>query len=118
MTGSERPSPEQLLKKEASPAVLWGRDGALNYRAWGRARRGYRLSRDRGSNRAWITKVMAVALLLTNMNAQFAGLIIPALCYLRKSDSYNVVQRCTAYLCIVAGSGNMAIGCLSALLSS
>ena len=44
MTGSERPSPEPLLKKEASPAVL-GRgensgnalkpSNALNYRAWG-----------------------------------------------------------------------------------
>ena len=44
MTGSERPSPEPLLKKEASPAVLGGREfwshaleasNALNYRAWG-----------------------------------------------------------------------------------
>ena len=26
MTGSERPSPEPLLKKEASPAVLGGRE--------------------------------------------------------------------------------------------
>ena len=43
MTGSERPSPEPLLKKEASPAVLGGREAwkcseafkCLNYRAWG-----------------------------------------------------------------------------------
>ena len=44
MTGSERPSPEPLLKKEASPAVLGGGENsgnaleasnALNYRAWG-----------------------------------------------------------------------------------
>ena len=43
MTGSERPSPEPLLKKEASPAVLGGENSgnaleasnALNYRAWG-----------------------------------------------------------------------------------
>ena len=44
MTSSERPSPEPLLKKEASPAVLGGRENsgnalealnALNYRAWG-----------------------------------------------------------------------------------
>ena len=43
MTGSERPSPEPLLKKEASPAVLGGGENsgnalepsnALNYRAW------------------------------------------------------------------------------------
>ena len=44
MTSSERPSPEPLLKKEVSPAVLTGRQfwkcsgeatNALNYRAWG-----------------------------------------------------------------------------------
>ena len=44
MTGSERPSPEPLLKKEASPAVLGEEENsgnaletsiALNYRAWG-----------------------------------------------------------------------------------
>ena len=43
MTGSERPSPEPLLKKEASPAVLGGENSgnaleassALNYRVWG-----------------------------------------------------------------------------------
>ena len=43
MTGSERPSPKPLLKKEASPAVLGGENSgnaleasnALNYRAWG-----------------------------------------------------------------------------------
>ena len=44
MTSSERPSPEPILKKEASPAVLGGGDisgnaleasNALNYRAWG-----------------------------------------------------------------------------------
>ena len=44
MTSSERPSPEPLLKKEASPAVLGGREfwihaleasNALNYRVWG-----------------------------------------------------------------------------------
>ena len=43
MTSSERPSPEPLLKKEASPAVLRGENSgnaleasnALNYRAWG-----------------------------------------------------------------------------------
>ena len=44
MTGSERPSPESLLKKEASPAVQGGREfwihaleasNALNYRVWG-----------------------------------------------------------------------------------
>ena len=47
MTGSERPSPEPLLKKEASPAVLAGgrensgfmlwkpSNHALNHRAWG-----------------------------------------------------------------------------------
>ena len=44
MTGSERPSPEPLLKKEASPAILGGGENsgnaleasyALNYRAWG-----------------------------------------------------------------------------------
>ena len=44
MTGSGRPSPEPLLKKEASPAVLGGGDNsgnaleasnALNYRVWG-----------------------------------------------------------------------------------
>ena len=43
MTGSERPSLESLLKKEASLAVLGGRESgnalepsnALNYRAWG-----------------------------------------------------------------------------------
>ena len=44
MTGSERPSPEPLLKKEASPAVPQGGENsgnaldasnAFNYRAWG-----------------------------------------------------------------------------------
>ena len=44
MTGSERPSPEPLLKKEASPAILGGGENsgnalgpsiALNYRVWG-----------------------------------------------------------------------------------
>ena len=44
MTGSERPSPEPILKKEASPAVLGGGENsgnaleasnALNYRVWG-----------------------------------------------------------------------------------
>ena len=43
MTGSERPSPEPLPKKEASPAVLGGENSgnaleasnALNYRVWG-----------------------------------------------------------------------------------
>ena len=44
MTGSERPSPEPLLKKEASSAALGRREfwihalepsNALNYRAWG-----------------------------------------------------------------------------------
>ena len=43
MTGSERPSPEPILKKEASPAVLGGENSgnaleasnALNYRVWG-----------------------------------------------------------------------------------
>ena len=43
MTGSERPSPEPLLKKEASPAVLGGENSgnalepsnALKCRAWG-----------------------------------------------------------------------------------
>ena len=43
MTSSERPSPEPILKKEASPAVLGGENSgnaleasnALNYRAWG-----------------------------------------------------------------------------------
>ena len=44
MTSSERPSPEPFLKKEASQAVLRGRENsgvaleasnALNYRAWG-----------------------------------------------------------------------------------
>ena len=43
MTGSERPSPEPLLKKEASPAALGGREfwnalepsNPLNYRVWG-----------------------------------------------------------------------------------
>ena len=44
MTGSERPFPEPLLKKEASPAVRGGGENsgnalepsnALNYRAWG-----------------------------------------------------------------------------------
>ena len=43
MTGSERPSPEPLLKKEAPPAVLGGENSgnaleasnALNYRVWG-----------------------------------------------------------------------------------
>ena len=45
MTSSERPSPEPILKKEASPAVLGGRgensgnaleaSDALNHRAWG-----------------------------------------------------------------------------------
>ena len=43
MTGSERPSPEPLLKKEASPAVLGGGNSgnalepsnALNYSVWG-----------------------------------------------------------------------------------
>ena len=44
LTGSERPSPEPLLKKEASPAVLGGGENsrnaleasnALNYRVWG-----------------------------------------------------------------------------------
>ena len=43
MTGSERPSPEPLLKKEASPAVLGGKEfgnaleasNALNCRVWG-----------------------------------------------------------------------------------
>ena len=43
MTSSERPSPEPILKKEASPAVLGGENSgntleasnALNYRVWG-----------------------------------------------------------------------------------
>ena len=43
ITGSERPSPEPILKKEAPPAVLGGENSgnaleasnALNYRAWG-----------------------------------------------------------------------------------
>ena len=44
MTGSERPSPEPLLKKEASPAALGGGENsgnaleasnAFNYRVWG-----------------------------------------------------------------------------------
>ena len=44
MTSSERPSPEPILKKEASPAVPGGRENsgnaldasnALNYRVWG-----------------------------------------------------------------------------------
>ena len=43
MTSSERPSPEPLLKKEASPAILGGENSgnaleashALNYRVWG-----------------------------------------------------------------------------------
>ena len=44
MTSSERPSPEPILKKEASPAVLggerilktlWNSQNALNHRAWG-----------------------------------------------------------------------------------
>ena len=44
MTSSERPSPEPILKKEASPAVLGGGENsgnaleasnALNYRVWG-----------------------------------------------------------------------------------
>ena len=43
MTGSERPSPEPLLKKEVPPAVLRGENSrnalepsnASNYRAWG-----------------------------------------------------------------------------------
>ena len=43
MSSSERPSPEPILKKEASPAVLGGENSgsaleasnALNYRAWG-----------------------------------------------------------------------------------
>ena len=43
MTGSERPSPEPLLKREASPAVLGGvncgdaleASYALDYRDWG-----------------------------------------------------------------------------------
>ena len=44
MSSSERPSPEPLLKEEASPAVLRGRQysgnaleasNALNYRVWG-----------------------------------------------------------------------------------
>ena len=43
MTGSERPSPEPLLKKEASPAVLGGENSgtalepsnAVNYSVWG-----------------------------------------------------------------------------------
>ena len=44
MTSSERPSPEPLLKKEASQAVLggeniletlWKPSNALNYRVWG-----------------------------------------------------------------------------------
>ena len=43
MTGSERPSPEPDLKKEASPAVLGGENSGnaleasnvLNYRVWG-----------------------------------------------------------------------------------
>ena len=44
VTSSERPSPEPLLKKEASPGVLSGREfwihaleasNALNHRAWG-----------------------------------------------------------------------------------
>ena len=44
MTGSERPSPEPILKKETSPAVLGGGENsgnalepsnALNYRVWG-----------------------------------------------------------------------------------
>ena len=43
MTGSERPPPEPLLKKEVSPAVLGGENSgnaleasiALTYRVWG-----------------------------------------------------------------------------------
>ena len=43
MTSSEMPSPEPVLKKEASPAVLGGENSgnaleasnALNYRVWG-----------------------------------------------------------------------------------
>ena len=43
MTSSERPAPEPILKKEASPAVLGGENSgnaveasnALNYRVWG-----------------------------------------------------------------------------------
>ena len=43
MSSSERPSPEPLLKKEASPAALGGENSgnaleplnASNYRAWG-----------------------------------------------------------------------------------
>ena len=44
MTGSERPSPEPLLKKERRPQPYWGGENsgnalepsnALNHRAWG-----------------------------------------------------------------------------------
>ena len=93
MTGSERPSPEPFLKKEASPAVLGGREfwkrsgtsNALNYRFWGipavlsRRIPGNALRAFLGSFRNFFRKVPAVLGVWPRKEAPFCFRVFPIL---------------------------------------